>query len=140
MSEKKIKLYFDCDTGIDDAMALGYLLAESDKVDILAIGTVCGNVAADAGARNTLELARLAGFPAIPVAVGERDYLRQAYLCDVQHIHGDNGIGDIALEASNAKLAPLSAPNCWLSWPERTRGAGHLGDRPADQHRQSLAA
>lgn len=70
MSEKKIKLYFDCDTGIDDAMALGYLLAESDKVDILAIGTVCGNVAADAGARNTLELARLAGFPAIPVAVG----------------------------------------------------------------------
>ncbi|APS35204.1 MULTISPECIES: nucleoside hydrolase [Serratia] len=110
MSEKKIKLYFDCDTGIDDAMALGYLLAESDKVDILAIGTVCGNVAADAGARNTLELARLAGFPAIPVAVGERDYLRQAYLCDVQHIHGDNGIGDIALEASHAKLAPLPAP------------------------------
>lgn len=110
MSEKKIKLYFDCDTGIDDAMALGYLLAENDKVDILAIGTVCGNVTADAGARNTLELARLAGFPAIPVAVGERDYLRHVYLCDVQHIHGDNGIGDISLEASNAKLAPLSAP------------------------------
>lgn len=110
MSTQKIKLYFDCDTGIDDAMALGYLLAESDKVDILAIGMVCGNVAADSGARNTLELARLAGFPAIPVAVGERDYLRHEYLCDVQHIHGDNGIGDIVLEASTAKITPLSAP------------------------------
>jgi purine nucleosidase len=110
MSAQKIKLYFDCDTGIDDAMALGYLLAESEKVDILAIGTVCGNVAADLGARNTLKLAHLAGFPAIPVAVGERDFLCHEYLCDVQHIHGDNGIGDIVLEDSTAKIAPLSAP------------------------------
>ncbi|MBN9629529.1 MAG: nucleoside hydrolase, partial [Actinobacteria bacterium] len=36
-------LYFDCDTGIDDSVALAYLLA-SPEVDLVGIGTVSGNV------------------------------------------------------------------------------------------------
>lgn len=37
-----MKLYIDCDPGIDDAFALGYLLTRKD-LDIVGIGTVVGN-------------------------------------------------------------------------------------------------
>jgi len=110
MKTNKIKMYFDCDTGVDDAMALGYLIAESDKVEILGIGSVCGNIDAPSGAHNTLNLLHLAGIDDIPVAIGEADYLNQKYICDVQHIHGENGIGNVDLVSSPSALSQESAP------------------------------
>jgi purine nucleosidase len=59
-SPRRQPFYLDCDTGIDDAMAIAYLLA-SDRVDLLGIGTVSGNISAEVGARNTLALLELAG-------------------------------------------------------------------------------
>ncbi len=40
--------FLDCDTGIDDALALAYLLA-SPRADLVGIGTVSGNVSAAGG-------------------------------------------------------------------------------------------
>lgn len=51
-------IYFDCDTGVDDAMALGLLLA-SAEVDLVGIGGVHGNVSAAQGVENTLRLLSL---------------------------------------------------------------------------------
>ncbi|BAS17810.1 probable uridine nucleosidase 2 [Arthrobacter sp. Hiyo8] len=66
--------YLDCDTGIDDSLAIAYLLA-SPEVELAGIGTVSGNVSAATGAVNTLNLLHAAGRAGIPVAVGAHDPL-----------------------------------------------------------------
>ncbi|GAA0473055.1 MULTISPECIES: nucleoside hydrolase [Tatumella] len=104
-----LKLFFDCDTGIDDALALGYLLAEKEKVEIVGIGSVCGNTDAASGARNTLNLLSLAGAEGIPVAQGNAGHLCAAFHNSSQHIHGENGIGDVILADSPHPLAAGSA-------------------------------
>lgn len=122
MSIEKKRFYFDCDTGIDDAMALGYLLAEQESVEILGIGTVCGNISAQQGAKNTLNLLCLAGYPSVPVAVGENNYLSHDYVCDVQHIHGDNGIGDVPLVPSASNVITESAAELLIRLSKENHG------------------
>ena len=59
----------DCDTGIDDAMALLYLLS-SPEVDVRAITSVFGNISADTAATNCLRILELVGRTDVPVARG----------------------------------------------------------------------
>ncbi|MBT2554462.1 nucleoside hydrolase [Arthrobacter sp. ISL-5] len=100
--------YFDCDTGIDDALALAYLLA-SLQADVRGIGTVSGNVSAAVGARNTLDLLQLAGHAHIPVALGAHDPQTGTFRGGAPHVHGANGIGEVSLEAAGAGLAQETA-------------------------------
>jgi purine nucleosidase len=88
--------YLDCDTGIDDALALALLLA-TPEVDLAGIGTVSGNTAAGQAARNTLDLLALAGRDDIPVAVGSHHPLAGEFGGGAAPVHGDNGIGGIEL-------------------------------------------
>ncbi|MEZ2392158.1 nucleoside hydrolase [bacterium RCC_150] len=101
--------YLDCDTGIDDALALAYLLA-SPQADVRGIGTVSGNVSAAVGARNTLDLLQLAGHAHIPVALGAHDPLSGSFGGGAPHVHGSNGIGEVTLTTAEAHLAPETAP------------------------------
>jgi inosine-uridine nucleoside N-ribohydrolase len=87
--------YFDCDTGIDDALTLGLLVA--DGADVKGIGSVSGNVAAAGGARNTLDLLALMGRADIPVAVGAHDPIGGVFGGGAAFVHGENGIGDVEL-------------------------------------------
>lgn len=84
-------LYVDCDTGIDDALAIAYLLTRP-QVAIAGIGTVSGNIDAAAAAANTLRILSLAGRTDIPVAVGDVNRGKRAAT-----VHGANGIGDVTL-------------------------------------------
>jgi len=102
-------LYFDCDTGIDDALALAYLLA-SPEVALLGIGTVSGNTDAATAARNTQGLLALAGREEVPVAVGRHDFLARPYDGGAPHVHGANGVGDVLLpEPAGAPLEVSAA-------------------------------
>ncbi|MCX4551327.1 nucleoside hydrolase [Streptomyces sp. NBC_01387] len=101
-------LYFDCDTGIDDSMALAYLLA-SPEIELVGVGTVSGNVDSAQAARNTLALIQLAGRDDIPVAVGAADPQAGTYNGAVPHIHGHNGIGDITVPDSTRPAVPRHA-------------------------------
>ena len=101
-------VYLDCDTGIDDSLALSYLLA-CPNTELVGVGTVSGNVSAAQGARNTLDLLDLAGRPDIPVAIGAHDPLARPFDGGVPHIHGANGVGNIELPASPADPAESSA-------------------------------
>ncbi|HEY5222062.1 MAG TPA: nucleoside hydrolase [Microbacteriaceae bacterium] len=92
-------LYFDCDTGIDDALALAYLLA-SPEVDVVGIGSVSGNVSAAAAARNTLDLLALAGRSDAPVAVGAHDPVGGLFDGGSPQVHGANGLGGVRLPRS----------------------------------------
>ncbi|WP_380175979.1 nucleoside hydrolase [Kineococcus sp. DHX-1] len=88
--------FLDCDTGIDDAMAIGWLVASPD-VDLVGVSTVSGNLDAAGGARNTLDLLALLGRPDVPVSVGAHDFLDHAYSGGAPEVHGRNGIGDVQL-------------------------------------------
>lgn len=100
--------YLDCDTGIDDALALAYLLA-SPQADVRGIGTVSGNVSAAVGARNTLDLLQLAGHAHIPVAVGAHDPQAGTFHGGAPHVHGANGIGEVSLSTASVELASETA-------------------------------
>lgn len=115
-------IYLDCDTGIDDSLALAYLLA-SPEADLVGIGTVSGNVAAAQAARNTLDLLALAGRPDVPVAIGEHDRFAGAYEGGVPHIHGVNGVGDVQLPASGLPPANDSAAELLVALAKRHSGS-----------------
>lgn len=86
------RVIVDCDTGIDDALALLYLAAQED-IEIVAAGSVHGNVAADLAAVNALRVLELAGLADVPVAVGAGRPLAQP-LATAEVVHGRDGLGN----------------------------------------------
>ena len=71
------RVIFDTDPGVDDAMALFFLL-RSPELQLDAVTTVFGNVDTDQATRNALILLDVAGRPDVPVARGaDRPLLRE---------------------------------------------------------------
>ena len=48
----KMKMIIDCDTGVDDALAITYILANPD-IELLGVTTTFGNVDLDMAATNS---------------------------------------------------------------------------------------
>jgi purine nucleosidase len=93
----KHRIIIDCDPGVDDAVAIMLALAAPDKIDLLGITTVAGNVALEDTTRNAVGLLSLAGRPDIPVYSGCARPLMRA----VGHrsiMHGKQGLGGVALD------------------------------------------
>jgi purine nucleosidase len=102
-----MRVFVDCDPGIDDAVALAYLAARGD-VEIVGVGAVFGNNSVDITADNALRLLELYGRPDVPVAVGAgRPLVQEPRLA--AHVHGGNGLGDVELPAPAGKPVPQSA-------------------------------
>lgn len=95
----RVPVLVDCDTGIDDAMALLYLLAH-EAVEVVAVTTVFGNNTARQCAINTLRVLELAGRTDIPVAVGSEQPLVGEVTYLATHVHGTDGLGDAGLPTS----------------------------------------
>jgi purine nucleosidase len=113
-------LYLDCDTGIDDALAIALLLAHRGDVVLAGIGTVNGNTSAAQAARNTLGLLELAGVPDVPVAVGEA-----ARYGDARQVHGDNGVGGVELPGG-ARADPRTTNQLLADLGEEHPGELHI--------------
>ncbi len=64
-----MKVIFDTDPGVDDAMALYYALAHP-SIEVVGITTVFGNVTVTQATANALYLCGLTQCDAIPVAAG----------------------------------------------------------------------
>ncbi|HET6499852.1 MAG TPA: nucleoside hydrolase [Amycolatopsis sp.] len=122
MNGTRKPVYLDCDTGIDDSLALAYLLA-SPAAELVGIGTVSGNVAAAQAARNTLDLLALAGRPDIPVSVGAHDPLAGAYHGGAPHVHGSNGVGEVELPGSGLATAAEDAARFLVRLAKQHGGA-----------------
>lgn len=103
-----LPIYLDCDTGIDDALALAYLLADP-TIELVGIGSVSGNVSAERGAHNTLALLESAGRTDIEVAVGAHDPLAGTFKGGAPHVHGADGVGGTAREVAHLAVSDLSA-------------------------------
>ncbi len=94
-------ILIDCDTGIDDSLALFYAVASADA-EIVAVTCCTGNVEADQVAANTLAILELAGRTDIEVAVGRKVPLVRPVEVTPE-THGPQGLG-------YATLPPPSRP------------------------------
>ena len=101
-------IYLDCDTGIDDAVALAFLLA-TPGIRLVGIGTVSGCVNPADAAANTLSLLATAGRDDIPVAVGTWEPVSGNSRRGAAHLHGRNRIGDVQLPRSRRRPVDDSA-------------------------------
>lgn len=63
------KIILDLDTGIDDTLALSYILGSEDA-ELIGITGTYGNVLLETGIRNDLDLLEMYGRPDIPVFKG----------------------------------------------------------------------
>lgn len=89
------KLLFDCDPGLDDALAL--LLAHVDpNLQLMGVTTVGGNVKLENTTRNALELREYLGFTGVPVAAGAAGPLVRVAK-NAAEVHGVGGLGDVVL-------------------------------------------
>jgi inosine-uridine nucleoside N-ribohydrolase len=101
------KLVLDMDVGIDDAIAILYLAAEPE-VDIVALGSVHGNIDAPQAALNALRVLEVCGRDSVPVAVGaERPLARDLRLAT--HVHGNDGLGNTTLPPPRGRPTGESA-------------------------------
>ena len=105
---RKIRMILDVDTGIDDALAI-LLAVKRPGIALEAVTTVYGNIDVAAATRNTLQILEVAGAPNIPVAIGASRSLTRPYLRKASHIHGPNGIGEVALPPPSRAPVPEAA-------------------------------
>ena len=95
----KQKMILDLDTGVDDALALAYALADP-AVDLIGVVASYGNNLVQQTAKNTCQLLELLGHPEVPVFLGAHHSMNsQSFeVMEVsKQIHGENGIGNISL-------------------------------------------
>lgn len=106
-----LPVLIDCDTGIDDAIALTYLACRSD-VEITGVVSTGGNVPVPAVHRNNLALADLLGISA-PISPGAaRPLVQEPMYAD--DTHGPQGIGHAALPDPERSEDPRSGAQLWV--------------------------
>lgn len=88
-----MKVIFDTDPGIDDAMALLYL-SKLPQIELLGITTVVGNADIATTTRNALYLRQQFGIAA-PVVRGAGETLDGVVKPEPAIVHGENGLGEI---------------------------------------------
>lgn len=104
---EKIKVIMDCDPGIDDALAMAYVAASQDVLELLAITSVSGNQSIEKVTRNALDLAEFYGLD-VPVAEGAHEPLvREPQFAG--EVHGSTGLGNCVLPKAERQLEKENA-------------------------------
>ncbi|ORW94710.1 nucleoside hydrolase [Mycobacterium sp. IEC1808] len=106
-------IFVDVDTGIDDAMALIYLLASADA-DVVGIASTGGNIHVEQVCENNLRLLELCRAPAIPVSKGADDPLC-GHWPHHSKFHGPNGLGYAELPRTDRRLTDHDATAAWVA-------------------------
>lgn len=107
-----IPLFLDCDPGIDDALALGWLFCQDD-VEVTGLAASGGNVATAQVLSNTLGWLQLAGRTDLPVHPGAQHPLTgvSEYAAET---HGDTGAGYAQLPTGGMTADELPAAQAWV--------------------------
>lgn len=109
---EKVPLLVDVDTGIDDLLALLYLMG-SPEAELLGISCTAGNVSATQVATNTLAWLELCDYPLVEVALGAEVPLVEP-LVTTEETHGPQGIGWAELPAPTRSVSGRHASELWL--------------------------
>lgn len=116
----------DCDTGIDDALALAWL-ATHPEVDLVGVTSIFGNVNTRQAARNSCDLLALLGRADVPVTAGPDTGMGPRHGEDVAYIHGVNGIGDVQLPRADRDPDPdESSPEMIVRLAREHAGELHI--------------
>jgi purine nucleosidase len=119
-------LLVDCDTGIDDAIALLYLLADPG-VEMCGITTVFGNISAATAARNTLWVLDVAGRAAqVPVAKGSEVTLVGEETHRAGDVHGGEGLGGAEVGEPSGRVVDENAAELIVRTARERPGEVHL--------------
>jgi purine nucleosidase len=106
-------VFADVDTGIDDAMALIFLLASPDA-DLIGIASTGGNIAVDQVCANNLGLLELCRAGDIPVSKGADEPLCGQWP-DHAKFHGPKGLGYAELPSTDRKVTSHDAVTAWVN-------------------------
>ena len=113
-------VFADVDTGVDDAMALVYLLASGDA-NLVGIGSTAGNVPVQQVCRNNLGLLELCRVTGIPVSKGSEQPVT-APLRTAEDTHGPEGLGYAQLPSTDQELIAHDAAEAWVRAAHDHRG------------------
>src|SRR3954451_1048056 len=114
------KLIIDCDTGIDDSLALLYAAA-SAEADVLAVTCTAGNIQARQVATNTRALLELVERPEIEVALGrEVPLVRPLMIAD--DTHGPRGVGYAELPEPSTQISARHSADLIIEEARRAPG------------------
>ena len=113
-------VFADVDTGVDDAMALVYLLA-SPEARLVGIASTAGNVGVQQVCENNLGLLALCRVTGIPVSKGAEQPLK-APLRTAEDTHGPRGLG-------RSPHTTRRRPGCARPAPPRANSSGWRPDR-----------
>jgi purine nucleosidase len=102
------RVVIDCDTGVDDTMAIFYGLL-APHIEVVALTCVWGNITVDTTTMNTLRLLEMMGHPEIPVAKGAHKPLVGPVWPLGNGVHGADGQGNINLPPPTLKPIAESA-------------------------------
>jgi len=105
-------VFVDVDTGVDDALALVYLLASPDA-DVVGIASTGGNVAVDQVCENNLGLLELCGITDIPVSKGSDETLTGPIRAP-SAVHGTRGLGYADLPPTDGRLTDYDSATAWV--------------------------
>lgn len=105
-------VFVDVDTGVDDALALVYLLASPDA-DVVGIASTGGNVAVDQVCENNLGLLELCGISDIPVSKGSDETLTGPIRAP-SAVHGTRGLGYADLPPTDGRLTDYDSATAWV--------------------------
>jgi purine nucleosidase len=119
-SGPSIPVLVDCDTGIDDSLALLYACA-SPECELVAITCTAGNVDARQVAVNTRAVLELAGRSGVEVALGRETPLARP-LVTARETHGPRGIGYAELPPPRAPLSSRFGPDLIVEEARRRPG------------------
>ncbi|OSC43292.1 nucleoside hydrolase [Mycobacterium decipiens] len=105
-------VFADVDTGIDDAMALIFLLASPDA-NVVGIASTGGNIAVDQVCANNLGLLELCRATDIPVSRGA-DLPLNGQRPDRGKVHGPKGLGYADLPPTDGRLTSYDSATAWV--------------------------
>ena len=106
------QLIVDVDTGVDDSLALLYLLG-SPEAEIVGIASTAGNVGAWQVAQNNLAWLDVCCAPEIEVALGAVEPLATA-LRTTEDTHGPCGVGYAELPTPTRMVSERGAADMWV--------------------------
>jgi purine nucleosidase len=102
-----IDLLLDCDTGVDDALAIVYAVGEGARLKACTV--THGNVPVETGTQNTLTVLDRLGLTDVPVYAGAARPMAQP-LETSELVHGRDGLGDAGVvHSTRAPAGDLAA-------------------------------
>jgi purine nucleosidase len=106
-------VFADVDTGVDDAIALIYLLASPDA-ELVGIASTGGNVGVEQVCENNLRLLDLCRVDGVPVSKGAAHPLKAPSPLGDSAVHGLRGLGYAELPSTDRELCGDDAASAWV--------------------------